>query len=178
VASDWFGTLAIPLAAQKTMEWFSRIDGTCGSGSGRLDCGRALLLGGTRSGASGAAAADRYQANATPVYGRVASGDVDRWAVLQDAETRLLACLASSGVMRLEYVVGFVEPYEVSVWLGTETDAQREALKRHEGLHEEVGDALTAAGIDDTDAVFRRVVVQSQETVDREYEGRWFYALR
>jgi hypothetical protein len=109
--------------------------------------------------------------------GHMASGAVNGWAVLEDAETRLSASFAGFGVARIEYVVGFVEPYEVSVWLGTETDAQRETLRRREGLHEEVGDALAAAGIDHTDGVFRGVVVQSQETGDRDYDGNWFSAL-
>ena len=103
---------------------------------------------------------------------------MDKWAVLEDAERRLLDAYAGSGVMRIEYVVGFVEPYQVSVWLGTETDAQREALAPRNGLHEEVANALSASGINATDAVFNGVVVQSQETVDRDYEGSWFYALR
>jgi hypothetical protein len=104
---------------------------------------------------------------------------VDKWAVLEDAESRLLAALGDAGVERIEYVVGFVEPYTVSVWLGTATDAQRELLAEREGLREKVLDALRAAGIEGTDAVFSDVVVvQSQETVDRDYRGNWFYALR
>lgn len=98
--------------------------------------------------------------------------------MLKDAEVRLLDTFADSGVATIKYVVGFVEPYEVSVWLGTETDAQRDALGRRQGLHETVADALVASGIDGSDAVFDGVVVESQETVDREYEGSWFYALR
>ena len=37
-------------------------------------------------------------------------------------------------------------------------------------LRETVGEVLTAGGLDGTDAVFGGVVVQSQETVDRDYE--------
>ncbi len=51
----------------------------------------------------------------------------DRWAVLDKARERLLATFRSAGVVHVEYVVGLVEPHEVSVWLGTETDAQRDA---------------------------------------------------
>jgi hypothetical protein len=103
---------------------------------------------------------------------------VDKWAVLERAEGFLLHAFASAGAIRVEYVVGFVEPYAVSVWWCTETDAQREALAHREGLDEEVANALAAAGIGQTDAVFDGVVVQSQETVDRDYDGSWFYALR
>jgi hypothetical protein len=122
----------------------------------------------------------KVHANAEIVFrSHVASASWDKWAVLEDAKGRLPAAFAGSGVVRIEYVVGFVEPYEVSVWLGTQTDAQREALAQREGLHEEVAHALVACGIEDTDAVFNGgAVVQSQETVDRDYEGSWFYALR
>jgi len=74
--------------------------------------------------------------------------------------------------------VGFVCPYQVSVWLGTATDPQKAALAGEERLAATVRDILTSSGLGETDAVFDGVVVQSQETVDRDYEGSWFYALR
>ena len=98
--------------------------------------------------------------------------------VLEDARSQLLAALGDDGVQRIEYAVGFVDPYDVSVWLATATDAQRDALAQQDGLEEKVAETLRAAGIDESDAVFSNVIVQSQETVDREYDGSWFYALR
>jgi hypothetical protein len=103
---------------------------------------------------------------------------VDKREVLEAARGRLLAAFSEPGVDRVEYVVGFVGPYEVSVWLGTETDAERDSLARSEGLREDVARVLADCGLDRTDAVFGAAVVQSQETVDRDYEGSWFYALR
>jgi hypothetical protein len=103
---------------------------------------------------------------------------VDHWAVLKEAERRLIDAFAADGVVRVEYVVGFVKPYGVSVWLGTQTDAQRDALAPHDGLEKRVGEMLETCGIAETDAGFEGVAVQSQETVDRECEGSWFYALR
>jgi hypothetical protein len=103
---------------------------------------------------------------------------VDKWAALNDARPRLLGTFADLGVERIEYIVGFVEPYRVSVWLGTASDAQKDALMTREGMRETVAEVLNAAGIESTDAVFDSVAVQSQETVERDYEGSWFYALR
>jgi hypothetical protein len=72
-------------------------------------------------------------------------------------------------VERVEYVVGFVEPYSVAVWLGTASDEQKASLKDCDGLCETVRSCLSAAGVEETDAVFEgAVVVQSQETVDRD----------
>ena len=65
------------------------------------------------------------------------------------------------GVTRVEFVASLPRP-DVWVWLGTTTDAERDRLPAL------LGDALTVAG----------VTVQSEETVARDHEGSWFYALR
>lgn len=103
---------------------------------------------------------------------------MDKWAALEAAKPRLLARFQDAGAERIEYTVGFVCPYQVSVWLGTATDPQKAALAGEERLAATVRDILTSSGLGETDAVFDGVVVQSQETVDRDYEGSWFYALR
>jgi hypothetical protein len=74
-------------------------------------------------------------------------------------------------------VIGFVKPYRVFVWLGTETDAERDSLPR-EPFVAEVREILESVGLPRDEARFDGTVVQSQETVDRDYQGSWFYALR
>lgn len=101
----------------------------------------------------------------------------DVFAALERAEPELLARLARHGVVRVEWVVGFVEPYRVSAWLGTRTDAERDALPEAPFLAE-VREILVAAGLPGDTARFECTVVQSQETVDRDHQGSWFYALR
>ena len=71
---------------------------------------------------------------------------MDKWAVLEDAKSRLLDTLRELGVERIEYVVGFVRPYRVSVWLGTGTDAEKAALAKQERLSDTVAEVLAAAG--------------------------------
>jgi hypothetical protein len=73
----------------------------------------------------------------------------------------------------VQYVVGFVEPYGASVWLATARDAQRDAVEQLERLREEVATTLSAARREETDADYDGVAVHSQETADRDYEGRW-----
>lgn len=97
---------------------------------------------------------------------------------LDRAEPVLVGRLAAYGITGVEFVVGFVHPYSVSVWLVTASDAQRDALGGGQPLHDEVGAILTEAGLAARHAYFAGTTAQSQETVDRDYEGNWFYALR
>lgn len=100
----------------------------------------------------------------------------DVFAALERAEPEVLARLARHGVVRVEWIVGFVEPYSVSACLGTATDAERDALPEAPFLAE-VREILVASGLPGGRARFERTVVQSQETVDRDHQGSWFYAL-
>lgn len=86
--------------------------------------------------------------------------------------------LRQHGVTRIEPVVGFVKPYRIHVWLCTDTDAARDALSGPNPLQDKVREVLVAAGLPQDEAHFEGTVAQSQETVDRDYEGSWFYALR
>ena len=101
----------------------------------------------------------------------------DVFAALERAEPVLLTKLGRHGVVRIEWVVGFVKPYRVSAWLGTETDAERDSLPR-EPFVDDVREILEAVGLPRDQARFDGTVAQSQETVDRDYQGSWFYALR
>jgi hypothetical protein len=86
--------------------------------------------------------------------------------------------LASEGVIGAQYVVGFVHPFAVHVWLVTATDAERDALGSSNPFFAEITSALLASGFPVEHAAIEGTVAQSQETVDRDYEGNWFYALR
>jgi len=100
-----------------------------------------------------------------------------RWQLLQDAKPLLLDVLAEQGVNRIEYVAAF--PIGgVVVWLGTATDSERDALGNRNPLRAEVREILVDVGLRDTDLKPFLTTAQSQETVDRDYAGSWFYALR
>jgi hypothetical protein len=79
---------------------------------------------------------------------------------------------------RVEYVPAFSPPWMVSVWLGVETDEDRDRLLRHPDLGDEVAAVLARCGLHEAGGVYDGVVVQSEETVRRDYEGSWFYAMR
>jgi hypothetical protein len=86
--------------------------------------------------------------------------------------------LASYGVIGADYVVGFVHPFRVHVWLVTATDAERDALHKSNPFLPEVISVILSGDFPAEHATIEGTVAQSQETVDRDYEGSWFYALR
>lgn len=64
---------------------------------------------------------------------------------------------------------------DVWVWLGTSSDAERDSLATSHGLLGLVRRLLA----DEVDGIeVSGVTVQSDETVRRDFEGSWFYALR
>lgn len=100
------------------------------------------------------------------------------WAALERARPVLLERLEPYGVVGVQYVVGFVHPFEVWVWLVTSSDAERDGLGDERPFLNEVGEVLNEVELPVEDANLEGTTVQSQETVDRDYEGSWFYALR
>lgn len=100
-----------------------------------------------------------------------------RWALLQDMKPALLRRFKSSGVLRVEYVSAFPSQDDAWVWLGTATDAERDALTGSEPrLLSEVRLIAERHGFPGHNV--SGVTVQSDETVARDYQGSWMYALR
>lgn len=91
------------------------------------------------------------------------------------ARVGVIAGLADCGVSHVEYVAALPDP-DVWVWLGTDTDAQRDNLAHADDLLARVRELLVSHGVVGVNAT--GVTVQSAETVARDYEGSWFYALR
>ena len=98
------------------------------------------------------------------------------WDQLQKIEEILLIALSDWGVRRVEFVTAFGEPYVSSVWLGTSTDSERDELLDVPDLLGLVHDVLQPSGFELS--LITEATAQSQETVDRDFEGKWFYALR
>jgi hypothetical protein len=93
---------------------------------------------------------------------------------IDDLSADLLATFGPS-VVRVQFVGGLGDaPRQgLSVWLGTLTDAERDALAAEPDLA-----STTRVLVERSGLFFRGVSVESQETVDRDYEGSWFYRLR
>jgi hypothetical protein len=106
-------------------------------------------------------------------------GSDSRWSVLDEARVQL-ALFADRGVVRIEYVAAWPDIEGVSVWLCTRTDVERDALGATNPAKAEVEGVLRRCGLDDRDLAVGRLTTtaQSQETVDRSFDGSWFYAMR
>jgi hypothetical protein len=60
-----------------------------------------------------------------------------------------------------------------SCWIATQTDKDRDRIKDDAAFLAKLYDLAASSGF--APSTF---VVQSQETVDRDYKGSWFYAMR
>ena len=94
------------------------------------------------------------------------------------ARPRLRNRLARHHVTRIEYVASFPTNDRFSVWLGTDSDEQRDRLGTTGALLEDVREILLEVGFTPANLTGLRTFVQSRETVDRECGGSWRQWLR
>ncbi|TCC47895.1 hypothetical protein E0H75_24470 [Kribbella capetownensis] len=97
------------------------------------------------------------------------------WPALERLKEELQREFRKQGVDHVEYVLAFSAPFDVWVWLGTATDAERDTLAADRALDDRVRAAADRCGLAE---IVRGTAVESNETVDREYDGQWFYRLR
>jgi hypothetical protein len=100
-----------------------------------------------------------------------------RWYLLDQAGSLIVNRLRSYGVDEVRFVAAFPRD-AFAVWLCTRTDRERDRLGNPDPLLEKTRSILLEAGFSTSQVAALRTVAQSKETVDRDYEGRWFYALR
>jgi hypothetical protein len=98
-----------------------------------------------------------------------------RWALLEQLEPILLQRFDPDGVTAVRFIAWFSALPGFSVWLCTSTDIEREAL-HVAAAQVAVRQIALSVGFSEVDEP--GVVAQSQETVDRDFEGSWFYAMR
>ncbi|WP_143448218.1 hypothetical protein [Kineosporia sp. A_224] len=98
-----------------------------------------------------------------------------RWHLLVQARPEIVRRLTDLGVVRAEYVSAFPED-DFAIWIATESDADLAALQQVDDLHDRVARVLRDIGFVDAELRGLLVCTQSQETVDRDYAGSWFYA--
>jgi hypothetical protein len=101
-----------------------------------------------------------------------------RWRVLEDAKPLIRERLRDSGVAEVRLVAAYPGQQGALVWLCTEHDHQRDALGHSEPHRVAVIDVLRQLGFPETELQTVHTTAQSQETVDRDFEGSWFYAMR
>lgn len=99
--------------------------------------------------------------------------DFDQHAQL---EREIVQAFTERGVFRVEPVIAFSPPFDYWLWLGTTTDDERDRLRADASVGARLAEMTQTHG--PADGVFEGYTVESQETVDREFEGSWFYRLR
>ncbi|MCI0425155.1 MAG: hypothetical protein L0Z47_04790 [Actinobacteria bacterium] len=102
----------------------------------------------------------------------------DRWTLIETATPQLLDRLGPDGVTAIRYTAAFPDDDDLAVWLCTSTDTERDRLDTDNPRLDVVREVLAAVGLTNDRLGVLATVAQSQETVDRDYRGNWFYALR
>jgi hypothetical protein len=100
--------------------------------------------------------------------------DLEPIVKLAEAEIlRLVRQVVSNAKLERIGPLDFGNGASWSCWIVTTTDAERDRVAHDEELLRCLDAAASNAGFAPSS-----FTVQSQETVDRDYEGSWFYAMR
>lgn len=97
------------------------------------------------------------------------------WDRMSRLNTSLLAEFGPQGVSRVEFVTAFSEPFQFRVWLGTSTDEERERLTEDASVMSRI---RRLAAVESLEDLLEGYSAESEETVDRDFQGSWFYRLR
>lgn len=93
-----------------------------------------------------------------------------------EAVPAIVAAGVGLGVVGAHWFLAF-HGYPV-VWLVTATDGEKAEVAERGLLRAEVLTALRESGVQADLLEQTHVTVESQETVDRDYEGNWYYAMK
>jgi len=97
-------------------------------------------------------------------------------ALVEVVRPLLLDALADDRVVRIEVVAMFPHADDFTIWLGTRTDQDRDALGLENPRLGRVQEVLKGAGFCPDQLAGLRTTAQSQETVDRDYQARLAHA--
>ena len=84
--------------------------------------------------------------------------------------------LSASGVTGVRWFLAFRG--EPVIWLVTATDADKSRVAQHGFSRDIVCRLLVQAGLSDDLATRVGLTAESEETVARDFQGSWFYAMR
>jgi hypothetical protein len=120
-----------------------------------------------------------------------------RWALLEDAREALTDAFADDGVTQIVCAAAFEYFDRFTVYLCTSTDTQRDALGSATNVPRQAAVVSAVGEVEVAMPAARRVrgilqehgftaeelsdlitLAQSQETVNRDFRGRWFDAIR
>ena len=71
-----------------------------------------------------------------------------------------------------------IDPRHLAIWITTRTDEERDRLRQDTSLHQQIRDALLQVGYPGAAVPLVALTFESQETVDRDFGGNWYYATK
>jgi hypothetical protein len=102
---------------------------------------------------------------------------LDPEGIRSAAELTLMQAFAPLGVTTLRSMPDVGSTW-LGVWMQTTSDEERDRLMSNPRTVPWIRELLVASGYPVVEASVTTITIQSQETVDRNYEGSWFYAMR
>ncbi len=107
-----------------------------------------------------------------------ASGELEK--IIHAAEQEVRAVVRQRGASYDIFSLGAtdIDPRHLALWIITVTDAQRDVLQHDASLRRAIRTILKNNGYP-ADAIAQvAIVIQSEETVSRDFRGNWWYAIK
>lgn len=108
----------------------------------------------------------------------MSSASDPRWRTIEKCTPILEETFRPRGVIRVRWVASFPTNGSASAWLCVTTDAERDAMRTDPHVGDGVRETLLAQGFPARDAAKSGAWIESQETVDRDFDSSWFHAMR
>ena len=108
------------------------------------------------------------------------SFDWKLWPTIRRArrEVKKLARQRCPNAKVFSFGATHIDPRHLAIWITTNTDEQRDRLRQDSVLHQQLRDALLQAGYPPAAVPLVGFAFESQETVDRDFGGNWYYATK
>ncbi len=71
-----------------------------------------------------------------------------------------------------------IDPKHLAIWITTDTDSQRDILSKDASFKEAVRGILRENGYPERAIPFVGITFESEETVQRDYDGNWWHAVK
>ncbi|MGY6125416.1 hypothetical protein ACW9YV_07965 [Paraburkholderia strydomiana] len=117
-------------------------------------------------------------------YGSRETACVRRGEGAMEASFRLIVLQAEADLRALsrqhvkDCIVTALQPTQTWFLIQTMTDAERDLLAENETLRKEFMEVFRVRGCSDALVDSLAFTFESQETVDRQYAGNWYWALK
>jgi hypothetical protein len=71
-----------------------------------------------------------------------------------------------------------LDPKHLVFWIAADRDSERDELLADQTFRSDCIDAIIATGYPPDAARFTGIAIESQQTVDREFGGNWWYTIK